>query len=130
MDALLARATQHAVHYAVRSGLSITAGYAIKQCGRLLETAPKGEEKEELFELHARLESRVRILSPSIDLIELIAARGNTTLDSAVSLTKDIRHEFQQLGESLNQLTDDRSYRNALGRDHTNKLKIMGSCKV
>lgn len=43
----------------------------------------------------------MQIISPSIDLIDLIAARGNTSLDSAVSLTKSIRWDIQTLGARL-----------------------------
>ncbi|KAF2162283.1 hypothetical protein M409DRAFT_58389 [Zasmidium cellare ATCC 36951] len=101
MEVLLSRVTQHAVQYAIRSGVSITTGYAIKQCSRLLKEAPKGREREELMQLQLRLESKIRVISPSIDMIELIAARGNTSLESALSLTKDIRYEIQKLGVRL-----------------------------
>lgn len=101
MEVLLSRVTQHAVQYAIRSGVSITTGYAIKQCSRLLKEAPKGREREELMQLQLRLESKIRVISPSIDMIELIAARGNTSLESALSLTKDIRYEIQKLGIRL-----------------------------
>jgi len=47
------------------------------------------------------LESKIRIISPAIDMIELIAARGNTSLESAVSLTKTIRWDIQKLGVKL-----------------------------
>ncbi|KAF7197031.1 Ran-specific GTPase-activating protein 30 [Pseudocercospora fuligena] len=101
MDILLSRVTQQAVHYAIRSGISITTGYALKECGRLLKQAPKGRDREELQQLQFRLESKIRVISPSIDMIELIAARGNTSLESAVSLCKDIRYEIQKLGQRL-----------------------------
>jgi hypothetical protein len=101
MDVLLARITQQAVHYAIRSGVSISAGFAFQQCHRLLRTTPKGEERERLMHLQAQLESKMRVVSPSIDMIELIAARGNTSLDTVVSLTQEIRLHIQQLGTRL-----------------------------
>ncbi|KAK5171681.1 hypothetical protein LTR04_007114 [Oleoguttula sp. CCFEE 6159] len=102
MDILLGKVTQQAMNYAIRSGITITSGYAIRQCGRLLKATPKGSnEREELVSLQMRLESKIRIISPAIDMIELIAARGNTTLESAVTLTKDLRWEIQALGVRL-----------------------------
>ncbi|KAK4539931.1 hypothetical protein LTR36_009973 [Oleoguttula mirabilis] len=101
MDILLNRVTAQAVNYAIRSGVTITATYAIKQCGRLLKEAPRSKDREELMLLQLRLESKIRIISPAIDMIELISARGNTSLESAVSLTKDIRYEIQKLGTRL-----------------------------
>lgn len=101
MDVLLGRITSQAVNYAIRSGVAITSTYAIKQCARLVRNAPRSTEREELLKLQIRLESKIRIISPAIDMIELIAARGNTSLESAVSLTKDIRWEIQALGVHL-----------------------------
>jgi hypothetical protein len=40
MDLLLSKVTQHAMNYAIRSGITITTGYALKQCGRLVKEAP------------------------------------------------------------------------------------------
>jgi hypothetical protein len=40
----------------------------------------------------------MQIISPAIDMIELIAARGNTSLESAVTLTKSLRWDIQSLG--------------------------------
>lgn len=107
MDLLLSKVTQHAMNYAIRSGITITTGYALKQCGRLVKEAPRGREREELARLQVRLEGKIRIISPAIDMIELIAARGNTTLESAVGLTKDIRYEIQNLGVRLNDAAND-----------------------
>ena len=107
MDLLLSQVTHQAMTYAIRSGIAITSGYAIKQCSRLLQETPRGEEREELVRLRMRLESKIRIISPSIDMIELIAARGNTSLESAVSLTKSIRYEIQKLGKRLSIAAND-----------------------
>ncbi|CAF9933330.1 MAG: hypothetical protein ALECFALPRED_005563 [Alectoria fallacina] len=100
MDIFLGKVTQQAMNYAIRSGITITAGYAIKQSSRLLKTI-EGNDKEELQELQERLSSKIRIISPAIDMIELISARGNTSLESAVSLTKSLRWEIQALAQRL-----------------------------
>lgn len=107
------------MNYAIRSGITITTGYALKQCGRLIKEAPKGMEREELARLKVRLEGKIRIISPAIHMIELIAARGNTTLESAVSLTKDIRYEIQRLGMRLNEAANDEQ----LLRRNSNRAK-------
>ena len=51
--------------------------------------------------LQQRLESKIRIIGPAIDMIELISARGNTSLESAVTLTKSLRWDIQALGTRL-----------------------------
>ncbi|KAE9380221.1 Ran-binding-domain-containing protein [Stipitochalara longipes BDJ] len=101
MEAFLGKITQHAMNYAIRSGIGITASYAFRQSSRLLKTVDDDGDRQEFRSLQERLESKIRILSPAIDLIELISARGNTTLESAVSLTKDLRWEIQALGVRL-----------------------------
>lgn len=137
MDVLLSKVTQHAMNYAIRSGITITTGYALKQCGRLIKEAPRGKEREELARLQVRLESKIRIISPAIDMIELIAARGNTTLESAVSLTKDIRYEIQNLGVRLNDAANDeqllrRNSKRAKSREETEQQMrlIISEIKV
>ena len=107
------------MNYAIRSGITITTGYALKQCGRLVKEAPRGKEREELAKLQIRLEGKIRIISPAIDMIELIAARGNTTLESAVGLTKEIRYEIQNLGVRLNDAANDEQ----LLRRNSNRAK-------
>ncbi|EMC99567.1 hypothetical protein BAUCODRAFT_29940 [Baudoinia panamericana UAMH 10762] len=107
MDILLGRVTQQAMNYAIRSGITITATYAIKQCGRLLKEAPRSKDREELMQLQLRLDSKIRIISPAIDMIELISARGNTSLETAATLTRDIRYEIQRLGVRLSNAAND-----------------------
>ncbi|KAI9669786.1 MAG: hypothetical protein M1829_005041 [Trizodia sp. TS-e1964] len=101
MDILLGKVTQQAMNYAIRSGITITSTYAIRECSRLLNSTAKGTEREELRTLQNRLDSKIRIISPAIDMIELISARGNTSLESAVTLTKSLRWDIQALGIRL-----------------------------
>ncbi|KAL0256754.1 Ran-specific GTPase-activating protein 30 [Diplodia seriata] len=101
MDLLLSKVTQQAMNYAIRSGIVITSSYAMKQCSRLIKSVDSSTEKQELAALQLRLESKIRIISPAIDMIELISARGNTSLESAVSLTKALRWDIQSLGVRL-----------------------------
>ncbi|KFY08024.1 hypothetical protein V492_06604 [Pseudogymnoascus sp. VKM F-4246] len=65
------------------------------------QTVDNNEEFHELQGLQIRLDSKIRIISPAIDMIELISARGNSSLESAVTLTKDLRWDIQSLGVRL-----------------------------
>ncbi|KXG48237.1 GTP-binding nuclear protein Ran-related protein [Penicillium griseofulvum] len=100
MDAFLTGLTRQAMNYAIRSGIAITASYAMRQSSRLLRNV-KSEDRDELVALQQRLESKIQVIAPSIDMIELIAARGNTSLESAVALTKSLRWDIQALGQRL-----------------------------
>ncbi|ETN39235.1 uncharacterized protein HMPREF1541_05458 [Cyphellophora europaea CBS 101466] len=101
MDVLLGKVTQQAMNYAIRSGIALTASYAIQQSNKLLRHVPRSTAKDELYSLRQKLQNKVQIVSPAIDMIELLAARGNTSLESALVLTKDLRYEIQTLGQRL-----------------------------
>lgn len=72
MEDFLAKVTQHAMNYAIRSGIGITASFAISQTSRLLRTVSDQTDYRELYTLQERLDSKIRIISPAIDLIELM----------------------------------------------------------
>ncbi|RPB04111.1 Ran-binding-domain-containing protein [Choiromyces venosus 120613-1] len=97
MEFFLAKVSQQAVSFAIRSGIIVTSQFAIKECGRYISSI-KGKDRQELQALQDRLEQKIRIISPAIDLVEIISARGNTSLESALTLTKNIRHNIQSLG--------------------------------
>jgi RanGTP-binding protein len=101
MEFLLSKVTQQAMNYAIRSGVTLTASYAIKQSARLLQNVPKSSDHDQLQDLQQRLQGKIRIISPAIEMIELIAARGNTSLESAVALTKELRWEIQSFGQRM-----------------------------
>ncbi|PWW72368.1 Ran-binding-domain-containing protein [Tuber magnatum] len=97
MEFFLAKVSQQAVSFAIRSGIIVTSQFAIRECGRYISSI-KGKDRQELQALQDRLEQKIRIISPAIDLVEIISARGNTSLESALTLTKNIRHDIQSLG--------------------------------
>lgn len=70
MDALLARLGAQAVNYAIRSGIALTSTYAVGQCSRLLKTIDDRGVRHEFKSLQDQLNSKIKILSPVIDLIE------------------------------------------------------------
>lgn len=65
MDVFLTRLTQQAMNYAIRSGIAITANYAIRQSTRLLKNVENNEEREELLALQQRLQSKIQVGSLS-----------------------------------------------------------------
>lgn len=72
-----------------------------------------------------------QIIAPAIDMIELIAARGNTSLESAVTLTKSLRFEIQNLGVRLakavgeEQLTRRGSSRSKSRAENDHELRLI-----
>ncbi|MCJ1393268.1 hypothetical protein MMC18_006140 [Xylographa bjoerkii] len=107
MDILLGKVTQQAMNYAIRSGIAITANYAFRQSSRLLKNVEDGSVRDELQTLQERLRSKINIIAPAIDMIELISARGNTSLESAVTLTQSLRWEIQAISKMMANAVDE-----------------------
>ncbi|KAK9456669.1 RanGTP-binding protein-domain-containing protein [Dipodascopsis uninucleata] len=100
MEDLLARAGNQAVTFAIRSGISLVSGYAIRSLTRFLDKLPD-DQRGNLERIKRRLHTKIKIVTPAIDLIQLIAARGNTSLDSTVALTRQLRHEINGFEERV-----------------------------
>ena len=62
---------------------------------------PKSSVRDELDRLQQRLQHKIKIISPAIDMIELIAARGNTSLETAISLTRELRQDIHSISTRL-----------------------------
>ena len=100
MDALLGGLTKQAMNYAIKSGIAITANYVFQQSTKLIKKV-EGQDRSKLLQLQQQLDDQMRIISPAIDMIELISARGNTSLESAKGLTKSLRLQIQALGQRI-----------------------------
>lgn len=91
---------------AIRSGLSFASGYAIKTLSKFWEKLPE-KEKSSLEATRSRLQSKIMIITPSIDLIELISARGNTSLQSTVELTQHLKRDIDEFEKKVDAINDD-----------------------
>ena len=105
MDDLLAKAGSQAVTFAIRSGVSLASSFAIKTLTNFIVHIPKNDARR-IESLRAKLENRIEIVSSAIDLIKLVAARGNTNLDSTLRLTKDLKQEIDSFDEKMKRLTE------------------------
>lgn len=104
------QAGSQAVTFAIRSGLVVASNYAFKTLSKFLDKIPQ-DEKSELERVRSKLQTKILIISPAIDLIELISARGNTSLASTQELTRSLKHdidEFDQKVENIYGLIESR----------------------
>ncbi|KAK3303294.1 RanGTP-binding protein-domain-containing protein [Chaetomium strumarium] len=101
MDALLQTLGAQTFNYAIRTGIALTSRYAVQQCSRLVKSVNDKAVRAELKELQKLLDSKIKILSPALDLIEFKSGRGNVFLESAVPLAKSLRREIASLGKRL-----------------------------
>ncbi|KAG7119215.1 Ran-specific GTPase-activating protein 30 like [Verticillium longisporum] len=70
MDALLSRLGYQALNMAMRSGLALTSTYAVSQCSRLMKRIDDKTIRTDLKRLQTQLNSKIKVVSPAIDLIE------------------------------------------------------------
>ncbi|KAJ4254342.1 Ran-specific GTPase-activating protein 30 [Fusarium torreyae] len=105
MDEFLATVGVQAMRYAIRSGIALTSSYALGQCSRLLKSVEDKAVHAELKSLQNLLDSKIKIISPAIDLIEFKSGRGNVFLESAAPLAKSLHKEIVSLGRRIQAAT-------------------------
>ncbi|KAK4229477.1 putative Ran-specific GTPase-activating protein [Podospora fimiseda] len=101
MDKFLQAVGGQTVNFVVRSGIALTSKYAVQQCSRLLKTIDDKRVYAELKELQKLLNTRIKIVSPAIELIQLKSGRGNSVLDAALPLATALQKEIIRLGKRL-----------------------------
>lgn len=119
MDEILTRASNQAMSFAIRSGVSIASGYAIKTVSKLLERIPEGN-RARIQSLRSRLEVTVTILSSSIDLIKLRTSQGNSSLEPTLKLIDGLTSEIDDV-----QLKLDNISRNLAGASDTKSTQVI-----
>ncbi|KAF4452397.1 hypothetical protein F53441_4743 [Fusarium austroafricanum] len=133
MDEFLATVGVQAMRYAIRSGIALTSSYAIGQCSRLLKSVEDKAVHTELKSLRNLLDSKIKIISPAIDLIEFKSGRGNVFLESATPLAKSLHKDIVSLGrriESATTICPNSSSENAQTRSrHDDLLAIITAIK-
>lgn len=108
MDEILSKASNQAMSFAIRSGISIASGFAIRTVSKFLDKIPVSE-KARLEAAKSQLLTKITILSTSLDLIKLAAARGNSVLDSTVDLVTDLQAEIDRFDLRMNNIINDLS---------------------
>ncbi|KAF4946818.1 hypothetical protein FGADI_10847 [Fusarium gaditjirri] len=136
MDEFLATVGVQAMRYAIRSGIALTSSYAVGQCSKLLKSVEDKAVHAELRSLRNLLDSKIKIISPAIDLIEFKSGRGNVFLESATPLAKSLHKDIVSLGrriESATTICSNSSSNNAQTRSpsasHDSLLAIITAIK-
>ncbi|RNJ56195.1 hypothetical protein D7B24_007578 [Verticillium nonalfalfae] len=104
MDALLSRLGYQALNMAMRSGLALTSTYAVSQCSRLMKKIDDKTIRTDLKRLQRQLNSKIKVVSPAIDLIEFKSGRGNAFLESAVPIARALHVAITSLNKELDEV--------------------------
>ncbi|KAL7938710.1 RanGTP-binding domain-containing protein [Trichoderma chlorosporum] len=121
MDDFLAAVGVQAMRYAIRSGIALTSSYAISQCSRLLKAVDDKSLHSELRTLQKHLDSKIKVISPAIDLVELKSGRGNIFLESARPLAKSLHQQIVSLGHRVQAAAADQEQNHCAGSKPPNK---------
>lgn len=105
MDEILAKASNQAVTFAIRSGITLASGYAIRTVSKLLEKMPT-TEKSQLQALQARLETKTEALAASFELIKISVARGNSALEPTEKLVDALKTEIDDFESNIARLLE------------------------
>lgn len=105
MDEILAKASNQAMSFAIRSGISIASGFAIKTVSKFLDRIPKSE-KARIEAAKLKLRTKINIVSSSIDLIKLEAARGDSALEPTLQLVNDLKIEIDGFDDQMNSILE------------------------
>ncbi|GMG11742.1 unnamed protein product [[Candida] boidinii] len=103
MDQLLSKAGNQIVTFAIRSGVSVASGYALRTVVKLMERVPEGD-KRKIERLRNQLSTRVEILTYAIELIELANARGNSNIESTIKLTRELKYEIDDFEKDIDHI--------------------------
>lgn len=106
MDEFLSKAGSQAVSFAIKSGVSLASSYAIKKISKIIIQIPN-EDTTKLELLRSQLETRIEIVSSALDLIKLVAARGNTNLQYTLNLTQGLRNDIDNFDRRIDELFHD-----------------------
>lgn len=108
MDQLLAKAGSTLVTFAVRSGVQIASTYVIRSVGSLMDSVPVAERRR-VERIKGRLENRIEIVSHAIQLIKVMASRGNTSLQSTLKLANELKEDIDDFHEQIDDVMEARS---------------------
>ncbi|WBW71918.1 Ran GTPase binding protein [Schizosaccharomyces osmophilus] len=103
MDQILTKVTAsaatYATAYAIRTGVNWAGSLAAKRLTNFIQQSAPESAQYNLELVKSRLEQKILAITPAVDLIELIAARGNSSLQNLVPLIQRLRDHIDEFSE-------------------------------
>ncbi|VEU22932.1 DEKNAAC104288 [Brettanomyces naardenensis] len=122
MDQLLSKAGSTLVTFAIRSSVQLASTYLIKSVSQLVENVPNSDKKR-VSRLQHRLQNRIEIVTHAIELIKLLASRGNTNLESTLRLGDELKQEIDEFHDDIETVSEDQ--RKSSGKLTLESIKII-----
>lgn len=102
MDQILAKALNQAVLFAIRLGILLALGYAIKTIGKYVDLLPQGD-RQRLMTKKKRLQQKIEVVTVLLDLVKLALGR-NLVLETVLGLVNDLFLKFNEFGDRVSKL--------------------------
>ncbi|CAH6721107.1 ran-specific GTPase-activating protein 30 [[Candida] jaroonii] len=106
MDDILYKASNQAMSFAIKSGISLASGFAIKRITKLLDKLPD-DDTSMILKKRKRISTKISIISSSIELIKLISAQGNSALASTMELIEELEESFETFDQDVEAMIQD-----------------------
>ncbi|KAJ2681893.1 Ran-specific GTPase-activating protein 30, partial [Coemansia spiralis] len=88
MDELFSNLAMQTVQLVGKAAFGAAGSIALKRVSEYARRLPRLSERQpEVERLRAQFETKLRIVTPAIDLIDIIAARGHSAMASVLQLT-------------------------------------------
>lgn len=104
MDQLLSKAGSTLVTFAVRSGVQVASTYVVKSVSTLMVHVPE-KQKRKIDRKRIQLENKIETVTYSIEIIKLMAARGNSNLSYVLKLTDFLKEDIDEFVKDIAVLT-------------------------
>ncbi|KAJ1881314.1 DRAP deaminase [Coemansia sp. RSA 1722] len=107
MDALLSKLAMQTVQLVGKAAFGAASSIALKRVTAYVNQMQPSNNKpltnnvSELERLQSRFEIKLRVVTPAIDLIELISARGYSTMAGVLQLTQKLRKDVMEFTARL-----------------------------
>ncbi|KAI8323352.1 Ran-binding-domain-containing protein [Martensiomyces pterosporus] len=102
MDELFSSLAIQTVQLVGKAAFGAAGTIALKRVTEYVHRVPRTTEKQtEVERLRIQFEAKLRIVTPAIDLIEIISARGHSTMSSVLQLTYSLRSDIMAFSSKL-----------------------------
>lgn len=125
MDEILAKASNQAVSFAIRSGITLASGYAIKTVSKLMDKMPAAE-RDPLFYSKAKLDTKLRSVTEIISLIKLDNDSRNSILEPTVELIQSLEKEINDFNSRMRAVVEETT--KVTSKDSINIIKKELAC--
>ncbi|KAJ2785631.1 Ran-specific GTPase-activating protein 30 [Coemansia javaensis] len=110
MEGLFANLAMQTVQLVGKAAFGAAGSIALRRVSQYAsQIAHTAEAQSELDRLRAQFEAKLRIVTPAIDLIDIIAARGHSAMSSVLQLTYALRADILAFSDKLARLDDPRA---------------------